>query len=105
MSIARRRKREADRGFAKLGDLCAAFYHFLGKKPQPTDEEVRSEFIRLRSIWVDFANKHNYDKATKEAFTRQVAIVWNSQKREIPTTTENETPQSSQNDMNSGTNT
>lgn len=85
----RQRRRLVSKHFAKLGDLLAGFYKFLGSKPQPSEEEVRSKFIEYRTAWKTYAIKNDLDKKTQEEFTRQVSIVWHQNQN----TTENATQQ------------
>lgn len=89
MSDNRKAKRIADKSFAYLGDLLAHFYRFLAKQPQPTDDEVRAEFIRCRTLWSNFSVKHGLSEKTRQEFTRQVSLVWHREEN----TTENETQQ------------
>lgn len=84
----RQRKRLADKHFAKLGDLLSGFYQFLGKKPQPSNDEVRSMFIKYRTAWVNYATKHNLDENTKRQFQYQVGLVWNAKAKTENDTTE-----------------
>ena len=55
MSKARRIRRQQERAVAQhvsvLGELLGRFYTFLEKKPKPSDDEVRSEFIRQEQKW------------------------------------------------------
>lgn len=44
-NIRRRQQREGQPHLMMLGSLLGDFYEFLSKQPQPTDNEVRSNFI------------------------------------------------------------
>lgn len=62
MSIARRirrkQQREGQNHVAVLGNLLGNYYDFLSKQPQPTDNEVREEFISSNNKWKQYCKIH-----------------------------------------------
>lgn len=76
MSIARRKRRESERRFAYFGELLMGFYEFLERTPKPSDEEVRTTFIKTRSKWVKYCVAHQLSKEASDLFTKEVASAW-----------------------------
>lgn len=62
MSIARnerrKRQREGENHLTVLAMLIAGFQDFLEKTPQPTDKEVRAEFISRNNKWQKYCSQH-----------------------------------------------
>ncbi len=80
MSKARRIKRQQERTVAKhlgvLGEVLGRFYTFLEKKPKPTDDEVRSEFIRSEQSWKQHCVKNHLNTRASLLFNQEVAQSW-----------------------------
>lgn len=79
MSIARnqRRKKERVRTVTTqyLANLLASFYELLSTTPQPSDETVRSEFIKRDTAWKSYCNAHNLMNMS-HLFTLNVKEAW-----------------------------
>lgn len=80
MSITRRIKRAQERDsqkhFSVFGDILMGFYEFLEKKPKPTDEEVRTEFIEREERWKRYCKTHKLTEEASLLFNKEVAISW-----------------------------
>ena len=57
-NIRRRQQREGQPHLMVLGKLLGDFYEFLSKCPQPTDNEVRNNFISSNNKWKQYCNVH-----------------------------------------------
>lgn len=57
-NIRRRQQREGQPHLMMLGSLLGDFYEFLSKQPQPTDNEVRSNFISSNNKWKKYCKVH-----------------------------------------------
>lgn len=86
MSIKRRQARAANKHFAVLAELLGGFYEFLGKKPQPTTEEVRADFIRRERNWKQYCAKKQLNESAKTLFNSQVSQLWNRKKSQNEST-------------------
>ena len=60
----------------KLRTLLSAFFGFLGKKPKPTDEEVRTELQRRETEWQIYCIQNNLDIRTSLMFNAKVSYEW-----------------------------
>lgn len=60
----------------KLKAASSAFFAFLDKKPKPTDEAVRSEFIRRELEWKAYCVRQHLDIRTSMMFNAKVAYEW-----------------------------
>lgn len=82
MSAFRRSRRkqqtETAKHLAKLSDILGEFYTFLEKKPQPSDEEVRSEFIRQENRWKRYCVVHKLSGQASLMFNREVSEAWHN---------------------------
>ena len=76
MSMARRRRRAADKHFSVLSELLMDFYRFLEKTPKPTDEEVRAEFKSRNGKWKRYCITNKLNDVASELFTKEVAASW-----------------------------
>lgn len=76
MSIKRRQKRAIESHGAVLADMLGRFYEFLAKRPQPSDQEVRAEFIQRDHSWRSYCAKKQMNKSANSLFTEQVAQLW-----------------------------
>ena len=80
MSKARRIKRQQERVAAKhlsmLGELLGRFYTFLEKTPKPSDDEVRSEFIRQEQNWKLYCDRSQLNTRASLLFNQEVAQSW-----------------------------
>lgn len=88
MSIKRRQARAANRHFAVLAEYLGGFYEFLGKKPQPTTEEVRAEFIQRERSWKQYCAKKQLSESAKTLFNSQVSQLWNRKRTQNNESTE-----------------
>lgn len=93
MSKARRIKRQQERTVAKhlgvLGELLGRFYTFLEKNPKPTDDEVRSEFIRSEQSWKLYCVKNHLNPRASLLFNQEVAQSWKNRYTKQSTPTQN----------------
>lgn len=91
MSKARRIKRQQERDFAKhmdyLGELLGRFYTFLERKPKPSDNEVRSEFIVYDKKWKSYCLHNQLNPRASLLFNQEVALSWKNRyaKQDIQT--------------------
>lgn len=80
MSKARRIKRQQERAVTKhlsmLGELLGRFYTFLEKTPKPSDDEVRSEFIRQEQNWKLYCINNHLNPRASLLFNQEVAQSW-----------------------------
>lgn len=80
MSKARRIKRQQERIVAKhmsvLGELLGRFYTFLDRKPKPSDESVREEFIKSEKSWKTYCTNHHLNQSASLLFNQEVAQSW-----------------------------
>lgn len=89
MSATRRIKRQRQRAITKhlsvLGEMLGKFYTFLESKPQPSDEKVRSEFIRYENDWKQYCRHNQLTRQASLLFNQEVAQSWKDRyaKRDI----------------------
>lgn len=80
MSIKRRtnraREREAQKHFNVFGDILMGFYEFLEKRPKPSDQEVREEFIARESRWKRYCDIHKLSTEASLMFNKEVSVSW-----------------------------
>lgn len=80
MSVNRRQRRQqernASRHFDALGKLLMDFYEFLERKPQPSDEEVRRQFINHDQRWKNYCISHNLTAEISQLFKEEVSVSW-----------------------------
>ena len=76
MSINRRKSRAVQAHMAVLADMLGRFYEFLARRPQPTDGEVRAEFIQRDHSWKQYCAKKQLNKSASSMFNTQVALLW-----------------------------
>lgn len=88
MSIARRRRRAAEKHFDVMSELIMGFYEFLEKKPKPEDEEVRREFKTRLGKWKHYCKIHQLSDEASELFIKEVATSWKNRYTKQPDTTE-----------------
>lgn len=69
-------KNAAKKHEKKLRALLSAFFGFLGKKPKPTDEEVRTELQRREIEWQIYCIQNNLDIRTSLMFNAKVSYEW-----------------------------
>jgi hypothetical protein len=65
------------KNFAVLGDLLMGFYDFLDRKPKPTDDEVRREFVRREQCWKRYCKGNGLTAEAAMMFNSEVAATWN----------------------------
>lgn len=87
MSIKRRQRRASQIHFAFLADQLGRFYEFLSKMPQPSDEEVRSEFKQREHCWKQYCAKKQLSKTAYSLFNEQVAQLWRKKQTQQPGST------------------
>ena len=82
MSYARRMRRAGNRAGAErqftLAALLDSFYTFLGRDPQPSDEEVREAFMAADKKWQEYCRKNHM--TSYHLFKLNVAEAWNRHK-------------------------
>lgn len=82
MSKARRIRRQQERAVSQhisvLGELLGRFYTFLEKTPKPSDDEVRSEFIRQEQKWKLYCLNNHLNPRASLLFNQEVAQSWKS---------------------------
>lgn len=81
-------RKAAKRHDRKLKSLLFTFFDFLNKKPKPSDEEVRSEFLKREMAWKTYCILNHLDIRTSLMFNAKVSYEWESkfaQKRNIQT--------------------
>lgn len=93
MSKARRIRRQQERTAAKhlsmLGELLGRFYTFLEKTPQPSDDEVRSEFIRHEQTWKLYCYQNHLNPRASMLFNQEVAQSWKNRYAKQDSQTQN----------------
>lgn len=57
-NIRRKCQREGQSHLAVLGALLGDFYEFLSKTPQPSNDEVRENFISSNNQWQRYCKIH-----------------------------------------------
>ena len=91
MSTARRERRERERTVTKhmsvLGGTLRRFYAFLESVPKPSDEQVRSEFIRYDKSWKAYCKHNQLNRQASLLFNQEVALSWKNRyaKQDIKT--------------------
>lgn len=83
-NIRRRQQREGQPHLMMLGSLLGDFYEFLSKQPQPTDNEVRSNFISSNNKWKKYCEVHklmNSDHLFGSMFKRRGRDILSSYHR------------------------
>lgn len=70
-----------DKGVAKkhqrkLNTLLYGFFRLLDKRPKPTDEEVRAEFIKRETDWKAYCILNHLDVRTSLLFNAKVSYEW-----------------------------
>lgn len=82
MSIARRKKREAERHISVLYNLLSQFYEFMSQKEQPSDLDVRLRFKEDDQKWKNYCQKHNLPEQVSNEFNKQVSATWEQKKNQ-----------------------
>ena len=59
-----------------LADLLGKFFNFLNRKPQPSTEEVRSEFQKSEMTWKMYCMQHHLGIKTSLLFNARVSYEW-----------------------------
>ncbi|MGL5690379.1 MAG: hypothetical protein ACRDD8_06090 [Bacteroidales bacterium] len=65
---------------ALLAELIGGYYQFLSGTPQPSDEDVRSEFIRRRNKWMHYCRSNGLSAEAENAFTKEIKAAWEHKK-------------------------
>ena len=73
--IRRKHQKEGQNHLAVLGTLCGDYYEFLSKQPQPTNDEVRAEFISSNEKWQHYCKVHQLMNAD-HLFVLNVQEAW-----------------------------
>jgi hypothetical protein len=76
MSVARRNRREQARHFNVLGELLMGFYEFLEQENKPSDEQVRTEFIKREQCWKRYCTAKQLTEEASLLFNKEVAQSW-----------------------------
>lgn len=80
MSEQRRKKRKQQRESGGhlnvLASHLSLFYEFLEKKDKPSDEEVRSTFLKHKEDWYKYCDSHQLTDSSKDLFTMNVEKMW-----------------------------
>lgn len=80
MKISRRQRRAQERASQKnfnvLAELLMGFYEFLERTPQPSDEEVREEFLTRERCWKRHCSNKQLSKQASLLFNQEVAQSW-----------------------------
>ena len=80
MSQGRRKRRELERANEKIfnvfGKLLSEFYAFLEQKNKPTDQEVRTEFVKRDKEWKHYCAKNHLTHKASLLFNQEVAASW-----------------------------
>ena len=88
MSITRRTKRAQERAsqhhFNVFGTILMGFYEFLEKTPKPTDDEVRSEFIKREQHWRQYCKLHRLSEEASLLFNKEVSVSWEKRYKRQP---------------------
>ena len=74
--VRRAKQRFVQTIMAVLSDRLGKFYTFLEKSPKPSDEEVRSEFIRQEENWKRYCGANRLPEEVFVLFNQEVAISW-----------------------------
>lgn len=82
-NLRRRQQREGQPHLMKLANLLGDFYEFLSKSPQPSDEEVRTEFTSSNNKWKMYCNIHNLMNAD-HLFMLNVQEAWKRHTQQVP---------------------
>ena len=81
-NIRRRQQREDQPHLMMLGSLLGDFYEFL-KQPQPTDNEVRSNFISSNNKWKKYCKVHKLMNSD-HLFVLNVQEAWKRHTQQLP---------------------
>ena len=80
MSKARRSRLKQKQEHAKHLDMLVktlkSFYEFLEMTPKPTDDDVRSEFIKSDNIWKTYCAQNHLNPRASLLFNQEVAKLW-----------------------------
>lgn len=82
-NIKRRQQREGQPHLMMLGSLLGDFYEFLSKQPQPTDNEVRSNFISSNNKWKKYCKVHKLMNSD-HLFVLNVQEAWKRHTQQLP---------------------
>lgn len=82
-NIRRRQQREGRPHLMMLGSLLGDFYEFLSKQPQPTDNEVRSNFISSNNKWKKYCEVHKLMNSD-HLFVLNVQEAWKRHTQQLP---------------------
>lgn len=72
----RARERETAKHFDYLGQLLMGFYTFLEQQEKPSNEQVRSEFVKRNENWKRYCRCHQLNERAALMFNNEVAISW-----------------------------
>lgn len=82
-NIRRRQQREGQPHLMMLGKLLLDFYDFLGKTPQPTDNEVREHFTSSNDKWHKYCRIHKLMNVD-HLFVFNVREAWKRHTQQLP---------------------
>ena len=74
-----------------LVKLLGDFYGFLEKTPKPTDDDVRSEFIKSDNIWKTYCVQNHLNPRASLLFNQEVARLWKTRYTKQESTFQNQT--------------
>lgn len=82
-NIRRRQPKDGQKHLNMLATLLGEFYEFLSRKPQPTDDEVRSTFTSSNNKWKRYCKLHELMNAD-HLFVLNVREAWKRHTQELP---------------------
>jgi hypothetical protein len=69
-------RKSAKKHKKKLNTILTQFFAFLDRKPQPSNEEVRSEFKKREFEWKAYCIHNSLDIRTSMMFNAKVSYEW-----------------------------
>ena len=82
--IKRAQLRNAKKNSKIFGDILMGLYEFFEKTQKPTDEEVRSEFIKREERWKKYCKSHHLTEEASLMFNKEVSISWEKRYKKQP---------------------
>ncbi len=75
--VSYKERKAAEKHNKELSRLLQRFFRFLDKKPKPSDQEVRIEFVKSEMAWKQYCSQHSLGFRTSMLFNAKVAYEWN----------------------------
>lgn len=74
--VSYKERKAAEKHNKELNRLLQRFFRFLDKKPKPSDQEIRIEFVKSEMAWKYYCFQHSLGFRTSMLFNARVACEW-----------------------------